>query len=76
MRLLVGPHTYAHAAGVYRGNNDNLDALAKLMAQSGGIQVSAHIPDPASNDQSVIVAKDVGREHRGRSDLAGHPSHR
>ena len=63
IKLLVGPHTYAHAAGVYRGNNDNVDALAALVRDSGGVQVSAHIPDPATNDQAVIVAKDVGREH-------------
>ena len=68
VRVLVNPATYAHAAGIYRGNNDNVDALATLMRDSGGVQVSSHIPTAATtgtnaNDQSVLLSKDMGREH-------------
>ena len=64
IRLLVGADTYAHAAGVYRGDHDNTDALAALRRDAGGVQVSSHIPAAGNdNDQDVIVAKDVGREH-------------
>ena len=68
VRVLFGPHTYAHAAGEYRGNSADDSALDSLMRVSGGVRVSAHIPEPATsganaNDQDVIVAKDAGRRH-------------
>lgn len=63
VKLLVGPHTYAHAASKYRGNNADDSALDSLMARSGGVRVSAHIPDPATNDQSLIVVKGMPRRH-------------
>ena len=68
VRVLFGPHAYAHAAGEYRGNSADDSALDSLMRVSGGVRVSAHIPDPPSsgagaNDQDVIVAKDTGRRH-------------
>ena len=68
VRVLLGPATYAHAAGVYRGNNDNTDALAALMRDTGGVMVSSHIPAPPTsgtnaNDQGLLLAKDVGRRH-------------
>ena len=68
VRVLFGPHTYAHAASKYRGNSADDSALDSLIRVAGGVRVSAHIPDPAesgtnANDQDVIVAKDVGRPH-------------
>ena len=63
VRVLFGPHAYAHAANEYRSNNADDSALDSLMRVAGGVRVSAHIPDPSSNDQDVIVAKDVGRRH-------------
>ena len=63
VKLLVGPHGYNHAASVYRGNNADDSALDSLMARSGGVRVSAHIPDPATNDQSVIVCKGMPRSN-------------
>lgn len=67
VRVLMNPSSYAHAASVFRGNNDNTDALAALRRDSGGVQVSAHIPTApttgnGSNDQSILLAKDM-REH-------------
>ena len=62
VRVLMGPHGYNHAAGVYRSNNADDSALDSLMSVSGGVRVSAHIPDPASNDQAVIVRKGLRRD--------------
>lgn len=63
VRVLFGPATYAHAASKYRGASDNTDALSRLRAETGGVRVSAHVPDPASNDQGLVIAKDLSRRH-------------
>ena len=63
VRVLLGAATYAHAANQYRSNNADDSALDSLVRVSGGVQVSAHVPAAASNDQGLILAKDVGREH-------------
>ena len=55
LRIVMGSGTYSHAAAQYRGNNDNQDALQSLMAATGGIRVSAHVPDVASTKQNAIV---------------------
>ena len=44
VRLVVGPATYAHAAGKYRSNNADDSAIDSLMNLSGGVKVSAHVP--------------------------------
>ena len=63
VRVLLGAATYAHAATKYRSNNADDSALDSLMRVSGGVQVSSHVPAAASNDQGLLIAKDVGREH-------------
>ena len=55
IRIVMGASTYAHAASVYRGNNDNTDALASLMAVTGGVRVSAHVPAVASTRQNAVI---------------------
>ena len=55
LRVLFGSDTYAHAASLYRGNNADEHALARLMADTGGVKVSAHVPDTASNKQSGLI---------------------
>ena len=55
VKILMGADTYAHAASQYRGNNDNTDALMSIMAQSGGVRVSAHVPDASANKQNVVI---------------------
>ena len=55
LRVLMGSGTYAHAAAQYRGNNDNMDALMSLRTATGGVKVSAHVPDVASTKQNAIV---------------------
>ena len=55
VRVVMGADTYAHAAGQYRGNNDNQDALQSLREATGGVRVSAHVPDTAANKQNNII---------------------
>ena len=62
VRQVMGPHSYGHAAGVYRSNNADDSALDSLVRVSGGVRVSAHVADPASNDQAVIVRKGMRRD--------------
>ena len=62
IRILMGSGTYAHAAGEYRGNNDNQDALQSLMEQTAGVRVSAHVPPVASTKQNAIVRRGMRRD--------------
>ena len=55
IRIVMGSGAYAHAAAQYRGNNDNMDALASLMAATGGVRVSAHVPIVASTRQNAVI---------------------
>ena len=62
MSRFYGPHGYAHAASVYRGASSDMTALGALMRDSGGVMTSAHVPDPTTNDQNVIVRKGMRRD--------------
>ena len=62
VKILYGPAGYAHAASVYRGNSSDMTALSAIMRDSGGVMTSAHVPDPATNDQNVIVRKGSRRD--------------
>ena len=57
LRVVMGAETYAHAAGQYRGNNDNMDALMSLMNAVGGVRVSAHVPAVASTKQNAVIRR-------------------
>ena len=63
VKIVMGPHGYNHAAGVYRGNSADDSGLDSMMRVSGGVMVSAHVPDPSTNDQDVIIVKGVGRRN-------------
>ena len=63
IRILMGSGTYAHAASQYRGTSDNADALESLMRASGGVRVSAHVPDVSNADrQNAIVRLGMRRD--------------
>ena len=63
LRLVMGAATYGHAAGVFRSNNaGDRAALEDLMAATGGVRVSAHVPAVASNRQNVIVRRGMARD--------------
>ena len=61
--VLLGAKAYQHAASVYRSNNADDSALDSIMRVSGGVRVSAHIPAPATNDQSLLVCRNKANRH-------------
>ena len=63
IRIVMGAEAYAHAASMYRGNNDNVDALMALKRETGGVKVSAHVPDEASNKQNQLVRLGMHRDY-------------
>ena len=62
IRIVMGSGTYAHAAGLYRGNSADQHALARLMADTGGVKVSAHVPAVASSKQNSIIRLGMRRD--------------
>lgn len=63
IKVLLGVETYAHAATIYRSNTADDSALDSIMRASGGVRVSAHIPDVSGKAQSVIVTKGAARRN-------------
>ena len=63
IRLCMGHEGYGHAASVYRGNNDNTDALMALKRETGGVRVSPHVPDESSNKQNQLVRIGMNRDY-------------
>ena len=59
VRLVVGPKTYAKLATLLSSNSEPV-ALSVLRRESGGLRVSGHVPDPASNVQQAVVARTAG----------------
>ena len=57
IRLLVGPHTYRHAAATFRGTDGETAAQTYLASHTGGFRASRRIPDPSSNVQAAIVRR-------------------
>ena len=64
IRVVMGSETYSHAAGQYRGNNDNVDALMSLMSATSGVRVSAHVPSASGNPakQNAIIRLGMRRD--------------
>ena len=57
VRMLVGPHTYRHAAATFRGTDGETSAQTYLASHAGGFRASRRIADPASNVQAAIVRR-------------------
>lgn len=55
LRILMGSGTYSHAGQVYRSTDADRSALDRLIADSVGVRVSAHVPDIASTKQDGII---------------------
>ena len=56
IRIVMGAKVYGHAAGQFRSANaGDRAALEDLMAVTGGVKVSAHVPAVASNRQNTVV---------------------
>ena len=62
LRIVMGSATYAHAAGQYRGNNDNTDALMAMERATAGVRVSAHVPAVAGNKQNAVIRRGMRRD--------------
>ena len=55
LRTVAGAATYGHMGAVYRSNNADYSVVDSLMAKTGGIRVSAHVPAVASHKQNAVV---------------------
>ena len=56
IRLVMGSASYAHCGNVYRATESDRPALDRLMAVTGGVRVSAHVPALSnSNKQNNLV---------------------
>ena len=56
LRIVVGAQTYGHAASQFRSANaGDRAALEDLMAVTGGVKVSAHVPGVASKKQLAVI---------------------
>ena len=55
IRMIVGQGTFTHASGAYKGNNSDESGVERLQEKSGGLMVSAHVPDVASNKQNALI---------------------
>ena len=56
IKIVMGAATYGHAASAFRSDNaGDRAALEDLMFGTGGVKVSAHVPDPASSKQNAVI---------------------
>ena len=55
LRVVMGSDTFGHSASIYRGNNDNMDALMSITDATAGVRVSAHVPDTSGSKQNAII---------------------
>ena len=62
LRAVVGSATLAHAGTTYRHANADDLAIERLMAITGGIKVSAHVPAVASNKQNAVIRLGMRRD--------------
>ena len=63
LRLVMGAGTYAHAGSVYRNNSVDRTALDRLMEVTGGVKVSAHVPDVSNaNKQDALIRRGMRRD--------------
>ena len=63
VKMIVGAPTFAHASAAYKGNNSDESGVERLQEKSGGLMVSAHVPDVASNRQNALIR--LGMERGG-----------
>ena len=55
VRVVMGSETYAHAGGQYRHANADDVALDRLIEITGGVRVSAHVPDVSNEKQNAVI---------------------
>ena len=55
VRMIVGQGTYNHASAAYKGSNSDESGVERLQEKSGGLMVSAHVPDVSGNKQNALI---------------------
>ena len=55
VRMIVGQGTFSHASGTYKGDNSDESGVERLQEKSGGLMVSAHVPDVSGNKQNALI---------------------
>ena len=55
LRIVMGSASFAHCGTTYRHQNADDLAIDRLMAITGGVKVSSHVPALASTRQNAIV---------------------
>ena len=58
----MGSEAYAHAGTTYRHQNADDLAIDRLMAITGGVRVSAHVPGEAGNKQDAVIRLGMRRD--------------
>ena len=61
VRMIVGQGTFAHASAAFKGNNSDESGVERLQEKSGGLMVSAHVPDVASSKQNALIRLGMDR---------------
>ena len=76
VNVLLGTHTYQHAAGVYATNSDFQSAIETLKKRCMKCMASSYVADPASNVQQALLhaAGPNGGNMRGDSVAAVWPA--
>ena len=62
LRIVMGAETYAHAGKVYRNTQVDFPVIDRLQDMTGGVRVSAHVPDAASSKQNSIIRRGMNRD--------------
>ena len=71
VRMIVGQGTFTHASSAFKGNNSDESGVERLQEKSGGLMVSAHVPDVASNKQKRAYPFGFGAGRGDPADLGG-----
>ena len=62
LRVVMGAATFAHAGTTYRHQNADDIALDRIMAITGGVKVSAHVPAVAASKQNALIRLGMRRD--------------
>ena len=62
IRLVMGSAAYAHAGATYRNTSVDRTVLDRLQEITGGVRVSAHVPDATSNRQNALIRLGMRRD--------------
>ena len=61
IRVVMGSDTFANASTKLPTNGEE-NALARIRNDSGGVRVSAHVPDTSGNKQNALVRRGMRRD--------------